>query len=226
MTPLVPRCATAYPLSLLWSWVCPGPSRAESPTTQSAGLQPCVAMEKAPRPKRSPASSEFRFARGTFSPHLIRHTHRAEALGITHIFLRRPSHNSPSLPAFSSRRSSFVMPLGGKLRFPGGGVFGSVCVDMRDAAATVGPGKCRVHLPTRPTRRHPRLGSGASLPSASRRRTFATRTWEAGLLCDGRRTKMCISLRAEALCFVRSGLQPGRRSKTFLNAPRKDVDKA
>jgi len=142
-----------------------------------------------------------RLARGTFSPQSIRRQHRASAQSITHFFLRRPPHNIPALPASSSRRPSFAMPLGGKLRFPGGGVFGRVCVEKRDAAATVGPGICRVHLPTRPPRRHSRLGSGASLPKASRRKTFATRT-----------NKMCVMHRAEALCFVRSGFQPGSNS--------------
>jgi len=136
----------------------------------------------------------------TASAHINRSTD--EALSITHIFSWRVKEGlrpSPGLKArphkaqgfsrlkpcvlqtsylSSSRRSSFAMLLGGKLRFPGGGVFGHVCIEMHDEAATVGPRQCHA-LADKPTRRHPRLGSGASLPRASRRRTFATRTREA-----------------------------------------------
>jgi len=55
-------------------------SRAESPTAQSTGLQPCVAIERSPRPERSLAVPEYRFARGTFIPHPMLRPHRAEAL--------------------------------------------------------------------------------------------------------------------------------------------------
>jgi hypothetical protein len=61
------------------------------------------------------------------------------------------------------------MPLGGNLWFPGGGVCGWISSGPR---AHLG-----VHPPSRgrPTRRHPRLGCGASLPSAVPSRSLGPR---------------------------------------------------